>query len=204
MKFIGQEEIGVDKDEIKAARELCQKATPGPIQFKPDQNNNDSLWWNNPYLNTEEVIAIFYWPGHPPEVTAQIEQWWENFGKLAAASRELLPRCLDEIERLQAEVAIARERLGPAGWRLLVEAEAAGMRDALEKAKCECKYKPYTHQYKFDCLRCKALASDVGKEMLEVVEALRGWMNGKSGDMMTLFSVLRERLAALDKKMGRE
>lgn len=43
-----------------------------------------ALFWINPWSGVEEKIATFWWPGHPVEETAQVEEWFEGIARRAA------------------------------------------------------------------------------------------------------------------------
>lgn len=42
-----------------------------------------------------------FWPGHPPEATKQIEDWWEGSEEFIAASRAIVPMLVEICERQQ-------------------------------------------------------------------------------------------------------
>jgi hypothetical protein len=86
---------------IKSLRELCEKSAPNVRAAIYEPDDGIYLVWKNPYDGSEERIASFWWPGHPAEATAQVEQYFENSAKLAAASRDLIPLLLDEITKLR-------------------------------------------------------------------------------------------------------
>lgn len=138
-------------EEIKRAREICDAATPGPwitTNKTPYTHKNMGIWFKVS-KNKFEHLAEVVWG-------CAIRKKPNNNEIFIAESRTLLPKALDyterleaeivtirtdcheglaEIEQLKAEVAVGRERLGPAGWRLLQELTAA--REVIRLAKME-------------------------------------------------------------------
>lgn len=51
------------------------------------------IFWENPWQKKKEVIATLMWPGHPPEHTDMVEDWYESL-----ADR----MCVDMMERMTA------------------------------------------------------------------------------------------------------
>jgi hypothetical protein len=40
-----------------------------------------AIFWESPYGRGKEKIANFWWPGHPPEATSEIERMFEEFAE---------------------------------------------------------------------------------------------------------------------------
>lgn len=87
-------------DEHKAARALCDAATPGPWHCY----HHEDYGWR---IDAEKVGIVH-------------GAWNEADGDLIAAARTLIPCLLDEIERLRGLVAAA----APGPWRDAVYGEA--------------------------------------------------------------------------------
>ena len=97
----------ITDDEIKAARALCEAATPGPWTARFDEyvigdnvsarvsiRNDDGAW-----VDSERTI---------------VNESMRGDAAFIAASRTLVPRLLDEVERLKAALAEAVELAGEA------------------------------------------------------------------------------------------
>ncbi len=114
--------------DLKKLKELCEKATPGPweIRYRDiDDNHEQAKVWaeNFGWLITRGDLPRSY---HDPSM------------EFIAAARTALPQLIERVEELEAEVKIARERLGPAGWKMLqripeLESQLATAIEALEK-----------------------------------------------------------------------
>lgn len=88
-------------------------------------------------------------------------------------------------------------------------AESAVYREALEKAKCACKVKPFTHQYVFTCDRCKALshAPAQAQKLLDVVQLAKNYVAINCADPLLpgkLLAAENRLLSALDALDGPE
>ena len=92
-------------DEIKQARALCEAATPGP-------------WYRHPSVLWGTVTTKEEGRGEP------IAQAAPSNGDFIAAARELLPKALDEIERLRN-----------LGDRIIPMSFQEGRRAAIEEAR---------------------------------------------------------------------
>jgi hypothetical protein len=98
-------EEGIDLPEIPpmSYADIClkraEKATPGPIIFKEDQQSNPALFWINKWYGKEEKIGVLYWPGHPIEETEQVEKWWQNLGELLSSARYDVPELARRLKK---------------------------------------------------------------------------------------------------------
>lgn len=101
-------------DEIKRARELCAAATPGPWQ-----------------AGTAGRCNLIHFDGDNIHGVALVESRYD--GDFIEAARELLPRALDEVERLQDAVTSLRNEYGAGS-------AYAQMTDAA-RHEWECRYK---------------------------------------------------------------
>lgn len=100
-------------DEIKAIRDRCEAATPGPWNFEDERYSAKCVIGIKPRDDR--------WIAH-----AQPEMNGEGNGNFIAHARTDLPRCLDEIERLRQEVTEWENE----GER--VRADYAALREALD------------------------------------------------------------------------
>lgn len=96
------------KDEIKAARELCDKATKGP-------------WYDSRYIKAIQVSGtspaygrgsfhICRYPTRTDKSLLSHEEWEAN-AKLIAESRTLVPKLLDTVERQAEAIEVMRTAL---------------------------------------------------------------------------------------------
>lgn len=120
----------IDLDALEA---LEKAATAG---WYPD-------WCND---NSDESK---YWRSEGPLVTSR-EQAVAD-ARFVVAARGAIPDLIRELRAARQEIAIARERLGPAGWRLLVELKAA--RDVIKKI--------YSAPSAHDCPACLAAEAEL-------------------------------------------
>lgn len=84
---------GITSDELREWRELCERATPGPWAFTASAGDVFETLCTEDEDETPVLIGSEIGDG----------QCWFNWEFIATA-REALPRCLAEIERLQAKV----------------------------------------------------------------------------------------------------
>lgn len=84
-----------------------------------DDGGELALFWTSPWGGAEEKIATFWWPGHPPEATEEVEKMFE-----AIAARA----CLGIGPPINAE--FLRSRLGPSLLEQLEGADARPLRSA--------------------------------------------------------------------------
>jgi hypothetical protein len=61
------------KNEDEIAGELPQ------IYFKYDECVE--VFWKNPWDGKEEKLFMMMWPGHPPEATAKVEEWYQEYAR---------------------------------------------------------------------------------------------------------------------------
>lgn len=59
------------------------------LEFGEDDSENPAIFLNNPWNGSREVIAKFFWPTHPEEVTTQAERLIEELGAHAASFRSI-------------------------------------------------------------------------------------------------------------------
>lgn len=87
------------RKRLAEIRVRADAATPGPWEVGEDGAGTRCIFWKSPWHGKEDFIK-FFWPGHPPEATKQIEDWWEGAEKLVAHSRTDIPLLLDVVEKL--------------------------------------------------------------------------------------------------------
>lgn len=54
-----------------------------PFSIRPDAQNNECLFWRNPFTDSDEEIARFTWPTHPTDWN--VDGWWDKFCKVMLA-----------------------------------------------------------------------------------------------------------------------
>ncbi len=113
---------------LESARKICEAASPGPWVLCDD----------------EQSIGVVYHEREPGTFYNVAVAWQKDRedSEFIAFARTALPECLEEIDSLRtenaslrAEVQVARERLGPAGYKLLQELK--DLRTENERLKIE-------------------------------------------------------------------
>ena len=102
-------------EEISRAREICNAATPGPwiVEFQKP------FGYGGAVCSRQSIHTSEHGPQGPIEICRQ-PHWTKHDGdkpfdnaNFIAEARTLLPKCLDEIERLNQQI-VARQALDEA------------------------------------------------------------------------------------------
>jgi hypothetical protein len=86
----------ITTEELNRAKELCEKASPGPWECVSESNDNETIEGTS--IHVSESVELHPWEdSHIADVKGTIDDW-----KFIAESRSLMPKLIARIEQFES------------------------------------------------------------------------------------------------------